>query len=120
MGQPQPARVALITGASDGIGRACADRLAGAGWTVTGASRRGTAGPDWTGLVMNVDDEPAVKAGVAGVIGAHGRLETNSPVRTFVTGATRTALAIAWPIAAPVVNAKDAAGVPLAAAEVYP
>jgi len=30
------------------------------------------------------------------------------------------ALAIAWPIAAPVVNAKDAAGVPLAAAEVYP
>jgi NAD(P)-dependent dehydrogenase (short-subunit alcohol dehydrogenase family) len=75
MGQPQPARVALVTGASDGIGRACADRLAGAGWTVTGASRRGTAGPDWAGLVMNVDDEAAVKAGVAGVIGAHGRLD---------------------------------------------
>jgi len=29
------------------------------------------------------------------------------------------ALAIAWPVAAPFVNAKDAAGVPLAAAEVY-
>jgi NAD(P)-dependent dehydrogenase (short-subunit alcohol dehydrogenase family) len=75
MGQPQPARVALVTGASDGIGRACADRLAGAGWTVTGASRRGTAGTDWPGLVMNVDDEAAVKAGVAGIIDAHGRLD---------------------------------------------
>ncbi len=29
------------------------------------------------------------------------------------------ALAIAWPVAAPVVNAKDAAGTPLAAADVY-
>ncbi len=29
------------------------------------------------------------------------------------------ALAIAWPVATPVVNAKDAAGTPLAAAEVY-
>jgi len=29
------------------------------------------------------------------------------------------ALAIAWPIAVPTVNAKDAAGVPLAAADVY-
>jgi dTDP-4-dehydrorhamnose 3,5-epimerase len=30
------------------------------------------------------------------------------------------ALAIAWPVAAPVMNAKDAAGMPLAAADVYP
>ncbi|HYQ98898.1 MAG TPA: dTDP-4-dehydrorhamnose 3,5-epimerase [Casimicrobiaceae bacterium] len=30
------------------------------------------------------------------------------------------ALGIAWPVAAPVVNAKDAAGTPLAAADVYP
>jgi len=30
------------------------------------------------------------------------------------------ALAIAWPVAAPTLNAKDAAGVPLAAADVYP
>jgi dTDP-4-dehydrorhamnose 3,5-epimerase len=30
------------------------------------------------------------------------------------------ALAIAWPVASPTLNAKDAAGVPLAAADVYP
>ena len=43
-------RVVLITGASAGIGRATADRLHGQGWTVVGASRRGTssgAGRPW-------------------------------------------------------------------------
>jgi len=35
------ARRALVTGASAGIGRACAGELHAAGWAVTGASRRG-------------------------------------------------------------------------------
>lgn len=35
-------KVALVTGASAGIGQACADLLHRAGWTVVGASRRGT------------------------------------------------------------------------------
>jgi NAD(P)-dependent dehydrogenase (short-subunit alcohol dehydrogenase family) len=69
------AKVALVTGASAGIGRACADRLATAGWTVVGASRRGTAQPGWQGLVLDVDDDAAVASGVSGILQAHGRID---------------------------------------------
>jgi NAD(P)-dependent dehydrogenase (short-subunit alcohol dehydrogenase family) len=69
------ARVVLITGASAGLGRACADRLASEGWTVAGASRRGTGGTGWTGLVMDVDSDASVQAGLASVITGNGRLD---------------------------------------------
>jgi protease PrsW len=68
------ARVALVTGASAGIGRACADHLRRAGWAVTGASRRGTASGDWSGLVMDVDNDASVRDGVRHVLDAHGRI----------------------------------------------
>jgi NAD(P)-dependent dehydrogenase (short-subunit alcohol dehydrogenase family) len=69
------ARSVLITGASAGIGWACAETLHAAGWAVTGASRRGTAPAGCSGLVMDVDDDESVRAGVAGVLARHGRID---------------------------------------------
>ena len=69
------ARWALVTGASAGIGRACAEELHAAGWAVTGASRRGTTSGGWTGLVMDVDDDDSVTGLPAGLPGPAGRSE---------------------------------------------
>jgi NAD(P)-dependent dehydrogenase (short-subunit alcohol dehydrogenase family) len=68
-------RVVLVTGASAGIGRACADHLHRAGWVTVGASRRGTTADGCTGLVMDVDDDASVRDGVRHVLDAHGRVD---------------------------------------------
>jgi NAD(P)-dependent dehydrogenase (short-subunit alcohol dehydrogenase family) len=71
----EEARSVLITGASAGIGRACAETLQAAGWAVTAASRRGTAPAGCTGLVMDVDDDESVRSGVAGMLAQRGRID---------------------------------------------
>ena len=74
------ARRVLVTGASAGIGRACADELHTAGWAVTGASRRGTTSGGWAGLVMDVDDDDSVRTGVAGMLAGGGRIVLMSSI----------------------------------------
>jgi NAD(P)-dependent dehydrogenase (short-subunit alcohol dehydrogenase family) len=66
--------VVLITGASSGIGQACADRLQARGWTVVGASRRGTGTGGWDAATMDVDSDESVASGLSGVVAEHGRL----------------------------------------------
>jgi len=68
-------KVVLITGASSGIGQLCADQLHRSGWTVIGASRRGTSTGTWRALVIDVDDNESVAQGVASVVAEHGRLD---------------------------------------------
>jgi len=66
--------VILITGTSAGIGHECANHLATSGWSVVGASRRGTSGTSWQGLQMDVDDDGSVARGFAQVREQHGGL----------------------------------------------
>ena len=66
--------VVLITGASAGIGLACADLLHQQGWKVFGASRRGNSPEGWSPLTMDVDRDASVEAGVRSVAEGEGRL----------------------------------------------
>ncbi len=68
--------VILVTGASSGIGRACAELLAARGHRVYGTSRRG--GDDRAGvkmLAMDVDDDASVMRGVEKIIADEGRID---------------------------------------------
>jgi NAD(P)-dependent dehydrogenase (short-subunit alcohol dehydrogenase family) len=64
--------VILITGASAGIGRQCANHLASAGWGVVGASRRGTSSSSWHGVEMDVDRDDSVAAAFRRAHDEHG------------------------------------------------
>src|SRR5260221_14524530 len=71
------AKVVLITGASSGIGRTCAEYLAGKGMIVFGTSRSlatGGAGP-FHSLRMDVTDDESVQQGVRQVHEQSGRID---------------------------------------------
>jgi NAD(P)-dependent dehydrogenase (short-subunit alcohol dehydrogenase family) len=69
--------VVLITGASSGIGKACAEYLAAKGLTVYGTSRKETTSPAPNVHMLNMDvtDASSVKATVDRIIAEQGHLD---------------------------------------------
>jgi NAD(P)-dependent dehydrogenase (short-subunit alcohol dehydrogenase family) len=70
-------KIVLVTGASSGIGKTCAEYLAGRGMAVYGASRslqNSDMGAYHT-LRMDVTDDASVGHGVQQIFGRHGRID---------------------------------------------
>jgi NAD(P)-dependent dehydrogenase (short-subunit alcohol dehydrogenase family) len=68
-------RVVLVTGASSGIGRSCAELLATRGCRVFGASRRPAPNPLFETLPMDVRDDGSVCRAVAALMDREGRID---------------------------------------------
>lgn len=70
-------RVALVTGASSGIGKAAAEQLLVAGFTVYGTSRRGAAEGHraFPLLALDVTSDASVDAAIADLVHREGRID---------------------------------------------
>ncbi|MEM9835113.1 MAG: SDR family NAD(P)-dependent oxidoreductase [Bacteroidota bacterium] len=75
MMQSSTQRVALVTGASSGVGEALAPLMAQQGYIVYGMSRRRVDLPGVNALPADVGDETAVKAAIQHLIQESGRLD---------------------------------------------
>ena len=77
MTSPAPKKTALVTGASSGIGRASAEALARAGFTVFGTSRKpnGSNASQVSMLACDVTDEASVASLVSDVLSRTGRID---------------------------------------------
>ena len=99
MSESAARQVALVTGASRGIGRAIAAQLASTGYLVIGTATTDSgaaaigealAPHGGRGLCLNVNDGPAVEAAIEGIVKAHGGLQ----VLVNNAGITRDTLAM--------------------------
>ena len=70
-------QIALVTGASSGIGKATAERLATAGYRVYGTSRRGArpGQQSFAMLSLDVTREDSVEAAIAELLRQEGRVD---------------------------------------------
>lgn len=68
-------RVVAVSGASDGIGKACADRFAAEGWKVYDLSRHGQSREGVEHITADVTDPAAVNAAFDKIKAEQGRLD---------------------------------------------